>query len=529
MGVEKKLQILLLAGLLFLYALLVTQKINLVTADLGRHLKNGEVIISALASKGHLFRAWKNVLETNFYSYTYSSYPFLNHHWGSGVIFYLVYRVFGFVGISLLFSLLTLLTFYLFFRVAERAAGFNVTMIVSLFLLPVLASRIEIRPEVFSYLFCGLFLWILGEVREGRLVKKWLWLLPVLELLWVNLHIYFFLGIFLIGVFFLEELFLLLKRGKFLSNLSYLGGILFLSVFVSLLNPAGLKGVLYPLYIFQGYGYRLFENQTVWFLDKIVPYPPNLFFKISFGLLVISWIYSLLVRKRISFCYLLFTILFSYLGWTAVRNFTLFGYFMIPVVAGNIGRIRSHKDPSSGEGEKALRIFVTASLAVLVIFGLFLLNPGYWIGKISVGVGLQNGNNLAAEFFLKNNLSGPIFNNYDNGGYLIFYLYPKEKVFVDNRPEAYPAEFFQKTYIPMQEGKDKWDEEDKKYNFNTIFFHRNDLTPWAQTFLVSRIADPSWAPVYVDDWSIIFVKRNETNKRLISKYELPKEMFTISR
>lgn len=104
----------------------------------------------------------------------------------------------------------------------------------------------------------------------------------------------------------------------------------------------------------------------------------------------------------------------------------------------------------------------------------------------------------------------------------------KKKFFVDNRPEAYPKEFFDKVYIPMQENNDRWKEMEQKYNFNTVFFYRHDLTPWAQTFLVNRITDSSWAPIYVDDFSIIFVKRNEINKELINKFELPKEMFTVT-
>ena len=65
--------------------------------------------------------------------------------------------------------------------------------------------------------------------------------------------------------------------------------------------------------------------------------------------------------------------------------------------------------------------------------------------------------NAAADFYKTNKIQGPIFNNYDIGGYLIFHLYP-EKIFVDNRPEAYPTSFFQDVYIPMQENNDIWKE-----------------------------------------------------------------------
>ena len=44
---------------------------------------------------------------------------------------------------------------------------------------------------------------------------------------------------------------------------------------------------------------------------------------------------------------------------------------------------------------------------------------------------------------------------------------------------------------------------------------------------MTRIKDPLWAPVFVDDKTIIFLYRNKDNKEVIKKYELPKEMFGI--
>lgn len=100
-------------------------------------------------------------------------------------------------------------------------------------------------------------------------------------------------------------------------------------------------------------------------------------------------------------------------------------------------------------------------------------------------------NNASAEFFKKENVQGPVFNNYDIGSYLIYYLFPQERVFVDNRPESYPASFFKEIYIPMQE---------KEYNFNAIFFSHCDYTPWGQKFLINRLNDKDWVPVFADQF-----------------------------
>ena len=135
--------------------------------------------------------------------------------------------------------------------------------------------------------------------------------------------------------------------------------------------------------------------------------------------------------------------------------------------------------------------------------------------------------NKSIEFFKQEKISGPIFNNYDIGGFLIFHLFDKERVYVDNRPEAYPEEFFTEEYIPMQQNTEIWKEKNKEYGFNTIFFSHRDATPWGQQFLVEKIQDENWAPVFADSYSIIFLKRNTTNEEIIKKYEIPKENFGV--
>ena len=146
----------------------------------------------------------------------------------------------------------------------------------------------------------------------------------------------------------------------------------------------------------------------------------------------------------------------------------------------------------------------------------------------------------AANFFKAQNLQGPIFNNYDNGGYLVFSLNTNEqgyigpvhmslKPFVDNRPEAYPVSFFQNIYIPAQEDNAQWQQLDSQYHFNSIFFYYGDATPWGQEFLVSRVQDPNWAPVYADSYNIIFLRRdNPANAAVIKQFEIPKSRFGIS-
>jgi hypothetical protein len=79
----------------------------------------------------------------------------------------------------------------------------------------------------------------------------------------------------------------------------------------------------------------------------------------------------------------------------------------------------------------------------------------------------------------------------------------------------------------MQENDQVWKEFDAKYKFNTIYFYRHDYTPWGQAFMISRIRDSFWVPVFVDDYILILVKNDVKNETVIKNYALPKSIFSI--
>lgn len=507
--------VLLLAGWL---GFLMANKIDLATADLGRHLKNGE-----------WFLEHRNLQETdsplyaNFYSYTEPEFPVVNHHWGSGILFFVLYRVAGFSGLSIFYIFVSLVTFLVLFWIALKESDFPIAFIFSLLLIPLMAERREVRPEIFSYLFSSVFFFLLWLWDKKKISSWWLFLLPVLMALWVNLHIYFFLGFIFIGIYLAahvrEIIFSRLSDKEFrrkIRGLSVLVAVAVSSFLFSLVSPFGLKGLVYPFQIFKNYGYTIVENRSVSFVQNYGIINSNFFLiKAVLILIGLGLILSMFAgRKKISIQYFILALLFGSLGWLAIRNFTLLGLFALPVLAANFGNVLSgEKDRAREEGLTILLIVVF----FLSVWANCKFVAHHWE---RVGIGFNPKVSAAVNFFKREKIGGPIFNNYDIGGYLIWYLFPHERVFVDNRPEAYSEAFFSQVYKPMQDDPAIFRKVDEKYNFNAIFFYRNDITPWAQGFFKKIAENENWAPVYRDDYAIIYLKKNEANKTIIEKYQI---------
>ena len=156
---------------------------------------------------------------------------------------------------------------------------------------------------------------------------------------------------------------------------------------------------------------------------------------------------------------------------------------------------------------------------------LVLINPIYFFGggRGAFGIGVKEGNLAALEFLRRENLQGPIFNTFDVGSYLIYALYSRECVYVDNRPEAYPASFFAEDYFPILANDEKWRRSLDAHRFNAIVINPGGRSAAAENFTVRRMLEPDWAAVFFDEDILILARRYGANQPIIAKHELPRD------
>lgn len=303
------------------------------------------------------------------------------------------------------------------------------------------------------------------------------------------------------------------------------------SAIAGCINPAGIRGLLYPLHIYDNYGFTVSENLSVWQRWHTFPqWQITEFFWLTIlvgSIIIWRWRAGDEIRSRLPEIILLVSV--GIRATLAVRDIPIFCFLMIPVGA-----------EITYEVLQKNRLLIRAqwpkvAAAVLMAVGLAFAWQRYDDrdrGHAS-GLGLKDGVTNTAEFMQQNGVTGPIFNDYNNGGYLIYYLFhpalPRDqtdhRVFLDNRPEAYPSEFF-KLHTQMQSDEGVWESLDRKYRFNAIVFSlQYNNNPETERFLIARVHDPEWAPVFADNFNLVYLRRNDRNAVAIRAHELPRSMF----
>lgn len=490
--------------LLCMYFVLLAHPIDLSSSDLGRHLTNGQQILHRNFS----------VLYSNFYSYSLPSQKFINHHWFTGVLFFLIDQFFGSAGLQIFHSGILLIGFSFLHDLMKKLGSWQIANALSLLAIIFLSERLEIRPESFGYLFLSITLWICWKIlRAGKISWKQIFWLIFQQILWVNLHISFIFGWMSIGILLISSL---QKSKPSARNFQYRFLWLFLGMIgVSLINPNFFNGLMAPFSVFSNYGYRVVENQTLWFLHSRISNPTiALYFLLApvvAGLLLFTRFSPHLKRKKMPLFWEMCAWVGVLLGFLALRNIPIFVLLSFPflssvfhTVLSSIKRALKIKD--------AEKKFLLVWLFFFICFVLLVLSGKYrpsfhWKNR---QLGVPQSQTASIENLKRvlheNHITGNILNNYDVGSFLIYSLYPEYRVFVDNRPEAYSEDFFKKIYIPLQENENVWQTELERNNFQAIVWGYRDITPWSQVFIESRLSDPLWHIAYQDERIIVLIK-----------------------
>jgi len=133
------------------------------------------------------------VMNQDIYSYTVFGHSWITPEWGYGVLLAESVRLIGPVAFGLLSAGVASLTVIVVaVRCRLLGAGWTWTGLLSLETGVALTVSLDDRPQMVSYLFLALLLLLLSLARRHR---GWLYPIPLLFVLWANLHGSFLLGL----------------------------------------------------------------------------------------------------------------------------------------------------------------------------------------------------------------------------------------------------------------------------------------------------------------------------------------------
>lgn len=170
------------------------------------------------------------------FAFTPTLPEWIDHEWGAGLIFFIVLQAFGPAGLMWL-KIISALACVGMLLWTARKSGANWPAILLLALpcgFSIMAGYVPvIRSQAFTYCFFALLLLVLEQCRQGH--RRWAIFLPVLFLVWANVHGGFVAGL---GVLTLYTGVALLGKE---SSRWWLLGTLAASFAITLVNPYGLN------------------------------------------------------------------------------------------------------------------------------------------------------------------------------------------------------------------------------------------------------------------------------------------------
>ncbi len=433
-------------SLFLIFILILFLSLRRITdADIGFHLKGGEWMLVN-----------KSFHRYDEFTYTVNKNEYIAMYWLFQIIIYLIYKISDYRGIVIFKTIIVLL---IYFIILLRLLRYKIhpVVILSILLLSIFPFelRFSVRPEIFTYLFLALTLFILEEYYYRK--ENYLFLLPFINLLWVNLHGLFILSWFVL-ITYLISIFIHNKK----MDKTFLKYTIF-SILICLLNPYFFKGILFPFYLFTRLqGGSIFKSAVTELISpwaiirrEVSPFLQRQQIYIYYFLSVSGFLVTFIkILKRKLHEILLFVIFFI-LSAMAMRNIPLFLIVSIPFIGNFINdiRIRIPVKLLKTDFKICNLIFFTVIPIITIIFILKVYTNDYYFSKrtyMHFGIGIEENIHpvKATEFLCKNNLDGRILNDLNSGSWLVWK--GPQKVFIDGRLEVMREEFFKKYLISFE-------------------------------------------------------------------------------
>jgi hypothetical protein len=499
-------------------------------AGIGWHIRTGQIILST-----------HSVPRVDPFSSSMAGRPWFAWEWLYDVIVGWSEGASGLNGVVVFAAFIIALTFSLAFRLLLRR-GTDLGLALVLMLLAASASMIHFfaRPHVVTWLFTLLWFWILdssernagavhsysgGRPPSKKASRSSLWLLPVTMLLWVNIHGGFLIGLVLLAIYWFvavwaclrpakndfDEALTKIRAGRHVRNLISVG---VCSLAVTLINPYGAQ---LHLHIYRYLSNRFLMNHIDEFQSPNFHYVAQKCFAALVLLTLIALAAKGPARRELALSEGLLTLFAVYSGLYASRNIPTSSLLLILIagprlsdaIAGIseqqrlVGVFRVLRTPTRFfKRMQAIQGVLRGHLlpvSALLLTYLIAMHGGNLDSRTLISAHFDDKRFPAGavNYIEARSLTGPVFSPDAWGGYLIYRLYPRAKVVIDDRHDFY-GEPFLKSYLKSIHVEPDW----------RVFLDQHPaqylILPKGSALANILVETADWKLTYRDDVAVVF-------------------------
>ena len=453
--------------------------------DIWLHLMTGRHTLETRAlTVPDPFSFTSNLNSTAYPGEAKTRYFNLTHEWLAQILMYVIHAAAGFPGLVLLRALLLLAFCGLAgLMVWWRTTGFYRSLLGAIAAGAVAINFQQSRPFLITFVLLAVTMAILES-------RRWMWALVPLFIFWANCHGGYFMGWVMLGAYCGEALIQRLRKRP-VEGERQLWLVTIASFLASAINPNGFR-VIEIMLLYRSSGIQSSNLEWQYPAFWLPPYSYGVVLIGSLAAMLFSW------RRTRPVDWILYFV-FAAASLLAVRNTILMG-LVGAVLLGSYLPAWKRTIPVAAEYLAAglLAIAIASSLRA---GSAFQLRAAEWLLPTQ-----------AADFLKAHNVSGRMFNTYENGGYLVWRLWPTQRDFIDPRglsEEAY-ADYSRILYYADSNGGKSADELLAKYGIQVLVLDGFDRFTGKIHTLAAALADPKqteWKLVQADNRSMVFMRQ----------------------
>jgi hypothetical protein len=369
---------------------------------------------------------------------------------------------------------------------------------------------LRVRPHLFTFFLLEIVFALAFFYTQG--FRRVIWMFPVLMMLWVNIHAGYVVGLG-IGVLLLLYEAVRTLFGREVPprearvrcrDLLLAAGAGILAV---LMNPNGARMWFYP------FEYIGNSSYTRGILEWKAPDFSSGEFAGFEVMLLVGFVTLAISRRRPHLPAFAFCVALLHQSLTILRYIPLFALCFGPILAWHlsalpaVGRLSRRPSPKreSLDASMEMRPSTPRSEPLLLNLALLALLPilFWFVARAGLAEPAVTDKAYPAAALRQMDalgLQGNLLNDYKWGGYVLYQAYPRRRVFIDGRADAYDARILD-DYLEISRLKPGWRALLDRYQIQII------LWPAEHAVTEALKLDPAWELRYSDEVAVLFTRR----------------------